>query len=89
MPVNIILLLKKINKPLTGTSANISGKKESNDIKKVLQQFKNQKTKPDLIIDAGILKPSSPSTIIDLSKKRIRILRVGAVSEKEILKILK
>jgi len=83
------ILLNKLKKPLTGTSANISGKKESININEVLKQFKNQKMKPDLIIDAGILKSSKPSTILDLSRKKVKISRIGAISEKEILKFLK
>jgi len=68
-------LLEKINKPLTGTSANISGKPASAKIKEVLFQFKNQKLQPDLIIDVGNLKKSKPSKIIDLTKRKPKILR--------------
>jgi len=69
------VLLKKLNRPLTGTSANISGKPPSTKIKEVMRQFKNQKIQPDLILDAGNLKPSKPSTVIDLTKKKPKILR--------------
>lgn len=68
-------LLSVINFPLTGTSANLSGKPASTKIKEVLNQFKDQKLKPDLIIDAGNLKPSKPSKIIDLTGDKIKILR--------------
>lgn len=68
-------LLKKTNLPLTGTSANISGKPAPNKIKETLKQFENQKNKPDLVIDAGNLKKSKPSTIIDLTASKHRILR--------------
>ncbi len=69
-------LLEKINRPLVGTSANISGKPASTKIKEVIGQFKEQKKdRPDLIIDAGDLKPSKPSTIIDLTGKEPIILR--------------
>ena len=36
------ILLEKLNFPLTGTSANISGKPPSTKIKEVLNQFKNE-----------------------------------------------
>ncbi len=81
------ILLEKLNFPLTGTSANISGKPESTKIKEILNQFTNQKQKPDLILDAGNLKPSLPSTVIDL--ENFKILREGSFPKKEILKILK
>jgi L-threonylcarbamoyladenylate synthase len=68
-------LLKKLNRPLTGTSANISGKPASTKIQEVIKQFKKEKIKPDLILDAGNLKPSSLSKVIDLTGEKIKILR--------------
>jgi L-threonylcarbamoyladenylate synthase len=62
-------LLKKINHPLVGTSANISGRSATTKIKEVMNQFKNKKFQPDLIIDIGNLKPSRPSMVIDLIKE--------------------
>jgi L-threonylcarbamoyladenylate synthase len=80
------VLLKELNRPLTGTSANISGKPGSNKIKDILNQFKEQKIKPDLIIDAGNLKKSKPSTIIDLTGSKPKFLRIGQLSKKVLLK---
>lgn len=71
----ITFLLKKLKGPLTATSANISGRPSSTKIQKVLSQFKNQKMKPDFIIDAGNLPKSTPSTVVDLTKKKLKILR--------------
>ncbi len=68
-------LLEKLNHPLTGTSANISGRPALTEIKKITYQFKNQKDQPDFIIDAGNLPKSRPSKIIDLTGKNIKILR--------------
>jgi len=70
-------LLKKLNCPLTGTSANISGKPALTKIKTVTFQFKNQKFLPDLVLNGGNLRKSLPSTIIDLTKKEPKILRGG------------
>jgi len=74
----IISLIKELNVPLTGTSANISGEASLIRIKRVLDQFKNQKYQPDLIIDAGDLEANKPSTVIDLTKPEPRILRIGS-----------
>ena len=71
----VLGLLKKINRPLTGTSANVSSETASGDIKKVLKQFKSQELQPDLIIDAGNLPKSKPSTVIDLTVSPTKILR--------------
>lgn len=90
-------LLDKLNQPLVATSANISGKKPSGEIKKILAQFKDKKYKPDLVLSRGNLKPSLPSTVIDVSEmsmlrsstdSKIKILRQGAISKKRILEIL-
>src|SRR4030042_6277146 len=60
-------LLSVSNSPLTGTSANISGKPASTKIKEIIYQFKNQKHQPDLVINCGDLRKNKPSTIIDLT----------------------
>lgn len=70
----INILLKKFNKPLVGTSANISGKAASGNLKEVLNQFKKRKYQPDLIIDGGILF-GKPSRVIDLTVSPPKILR--------------
>lgn len=68
-------IFKKIDFPLAQTSANISGQPASVKINQVLKQFENQAIKPDLVIDAGNLPESDPSTIIDLIGKEPKILR--------------
>lgn len=68
-------LLGKLNRPLAGTSANISGENASIKIKEVLKQFKNQKYQPDLIISAGNLPKSKPSTVLDLTTLPPKVLR--------------
>jgi L-threonylcarbamoyladenylate synthase len=68
-------LLKKINKPLVQTSVNISGQPPLTKIKEIIEIFKNKENRPDLIINAGNLPKSKPSTIIDLTKNKIKTLR--------------
>jgi L-threonylcarbamoyladenylate synthase len=75
-------LLRRLNKPLTGTSANISGSPSLTKIKGILKQFHDKKNKPDLVLDAGNLKPSKPSTIIDLTNGKFKIVRKGAIKFK-------
>jgi len=71
----VLEIIKKIDKPLIGTSANISGKGSSTKIKEILEQFEKQDIKPDLVLDAGDLPENLPSTIIDLSNHKPKILR--------------
>ena len=80
------LLFTELKIPFTATSANISGNHASGKIQEVIKQFQNKKNKPDLILDAGNLPKSKPSTVIDLTLPKPKILRNGQISEKEIFK---
>lgn len=81
-------LVVKAGVPIVATSANISGQPASNKIKEVLRQFTGGYYKPDLVLDAGDLKFSQASTILDLSKGKPKILRVGPVSKKKLFEII-
>jgi tRNA threonylcarbamoyl adenosine modification protein (Sua5/YciO/YrdC/YwlC family) len=69
----IRVLLEKIGKPLTGTSANLSGLSTKKEVKDILKQFSGNF--PELVVDTGKLKSSRPSTVIDLTASRPKILR--------------
>ncbi|MDP3991137.1 MAG: L-threonylcarbamoyladenylate synthase [Candidatus Nealsonbacteria bacterium] len=71
----IIDIIKILERPISETSANISGKPPAKDVKEILSQFKKQKSQPDLILDAGRLKTSKPSTVVDLTRE-FKILRI-------------
>jgi len=70
-------IIKKINKPLTGTSANISGNPSSVKIKEILKQFEEQEIRPDLILDGGNLSGNFPSTVVDFSAQKPKVIRKG------------
>ncbi len=82
-------LARKIELPYTTTSANLSGKDALYSRKEIIDQFKDRKFKPDLFLDAGKIKGKTLSTVIDLSNPSVKILREGAISKKEIFKIIK
>ena len=71
----ISFLLKELNRPLTGTSANISGRPPSTSIREITKQFAGQKEQPDLVIDEGILPRSASSKVVDITGKKPKILR--------------
>lgn len=77
-PVNE--LMRKFSKPVTATSANISGKHPHYQAASLLEQL-SQKKKDliDLVVDAGKLPHNEPSTIIDLTRENIKILRKGDI----------
>ncbi len=85
----VFQILKNINRPIISTSANLSGKKNPVTIKEVkkligLGILKNI----DAIIDDGnqCIGQKKESTIVDLSKGNISILRIGSIPIKDILK---
>lgn len=80
-------LFEKIIFPITSTSANPSGEEAACAIGEVCNHFKSLRYLPDLIIDAGDLAPSQPSTIIDITGQEPRILRAGPVSSEELFQI--
>ncbi len=79
-------LLDKINKSLSGTSANLAGEPSSLDINNIIAQFKNEKFQPDLVVDAGILNSSQSSTVVDLIGKELKVLRKGDIKKEELMK---
>ncbi|MBT3387628.1 MAG: threonylcarbamoyl-AMP synthase [Desulfobacula sp.] len=71
--------------PITGTSANISGRPGCSRIDLLDPEIR---TGADLILDAGMLKGGSGSTIVDVTVSPIRIIREGVVKKDEIFKAL-
>ncbi|TRZ83487.1 threonylcarbamoyl-AMP synthase [bacterium] len=71
----ILAIIRALDFSLAQTSANLSGKPSTNDIEEIIKIFKNQEIQPDLILDAGKLPKRKPSKIIDLTRKKPKILR--------------
>lgn len=76
-------LSKRLGKPLTATSANISGRKPLYRIKDVIKTFGSV----DLIIDSGDLPKRIASTVFSVEERKI--IRKGPITKKEILSALK
>jgi len=78
-------LVKEVNGPITGTSANISGKIGCSAISDLDIQLAE---KLDILLDAGPLKGGTGSTVIDVTTPFPTILREGYVSAKNIIAAL-
>lgn len=70
------ILIKKAGFPLTATSANLSGEAEVSNPEEVMRIFKG---KVDLIVDGGPTPGGKPSTVVDLSIEKPKIIREGAL----------
>jgi len=78
----IALELLSIFGPLTCTSANISGQKTPSVISDISMHFKPEDI--SVYLDDGALE-DKPSTIVDLTFDKPKILRDGKISEKQIM----
>lgn len=74
-------LIRRAGFPMTATSANLAGEKEISDADIIIKTFSG---KVDLIVDAGTSPGELPSTVIDLTKTRPKILREGALPYSEL-----
>jgi len=82
-------MLRMFRMPITTTSANLSAKVPELSVDKILAQFGDHGKLIDLVIDAGELPESRPSTVVDVSGNDPAILREGAISADEIWTTLK
>jgi len=78
-------LVREAGIPLTATSANISGEKEISRPEKIKDIFWE---KVDLIVDGGKTPGTQPSTVLDLTSEKPKILREGIIPITKIRKYL-
>ncbi len=75
-------LVKHVKGPVTGTSANLSGRAGCHRAQDLEPQIAGQL---DLILDAGTLMGGVGSTVVDVTVDPPRVLRDGQVSANDIL----
>ncbi len=76
-----VLSLLKECKLLIGTSANTSGTSSLIDSKDCNQELSNY----DILIDYGRIQSDGESTIIEINNGELNVIRIGSISEEEIL----
>jgi L-threonylcarbamoyladenylate synthase len=64
---------------VTSTSANLSGDATAYRGSELIRVFKNRRTGPALVLDAGALPRRAPSTIVRVRRGGVMVLRQGAV----------
>jgi len=69
-------LLDRIGGPVVSSSANLSGRPPAETAEEVVRIFGNQL---DLVIDGGPRHGGMPSTLVDVSAPRPRLLRRGVI----------
>ncbi|MBU1255717.1 threonylcarbamoyl-AMP synthase [Patescibacteria group bacterium] len=83
------LLMENLDEPITITSANFSGESPLISSAEVVRIFNKAYPRPDLILDAGDLPPSPPLTVLDLTSSQPKITRVGPITKKDLMKMLR
>jgi len=68
-------LLRRLDRPLTATSANLSGQPPVSDPDMLAEIFTER---PSLIVDGGLLPGGEPSTVVRLATDSVTVLRAGA-----------
>jgi L-threonylcarbamoyladenylate synthase len=75
-------LLAALGAPLAATSANLSGQPAPDTADGVLAQLDGR---IDLLVDGGTCPGGVASTVVDLTASSPRILRLGGISERQLL----
>ena len=75
-----------LSKPITSTSANISGRENLLSFDEIYETFKS---KVELIVDSGNIPRSKGSTVIDLTVKPALLIREGDISGDELKRFIK
>jgi L-threonylcarbamoyladenylate synthase len=74
-------LLEELGAPIAGTSANLHGDPATSRFAAISPELLGQ---VDLALDAGLCGKDVPSTVLDVTQRPPRVVRVGAVSVQDI-----
>ena len=73
-------LIQAYGDPITSTSANLPGVPPAMSATEILEQWSDAVTRGKVrVLDGGRLSPSDPSTVIDCTGQRPRVIRPGAI----------
>jgi L-threonylcarbamoyladenylate synthase len=76
-------IVMTFGRPVTTTSANLSGFPPSLSVKHIEKYFGDRLP---CIVDAGECNPSRGSTVVDLTEESMRIIRDGAIPAEDVIK---
>ena len=76
-------IVAAFGRPITTTSANLSGFPPSLSVKHIQKYFGE---KIPCIVDGGECEPSRGSTVVDITEETMRVIRDGAISAEEVIK---
>jgi len=77
-----LALARRLGRPITGTSANLSGQPDLLDLDSIENQLGNL---VDYITRSGPPPEGTGSTVVDITRNKPRLLREGTISLEEIM----
>lgn len=75
-------ILNEVDFPITSTSANLTGGENPLSLDIAVKQLQNN---ADLALDCGKCKHCIPSTVVDVSSGKIKIIREGAINANSLI----
>jgi len=82
-------LLQAYGEPITSTSANRPGVPPAMMASEIVQQWPDEIRRGVLrVLDGGRLEPSKPSTVVDCTGRRARVIRPGVLSAQQLREVV-
>ena len=81
-------ILKKLGAPITSTSVNYPGEPPARSTSEVVEVIRRLNGNDIMLIDAGTLPISEPSTIVDCTVKPLEVLREGKFQISELAEVI-
>ena len=78
-------LAGELGRPLTATSANLSGKEPARTIQQARSYFSG---KIEIFLDGGRLAGTSGSTVVEICHNELKIIREGEISSRELARAI-
>jgi L-threonylcarbamoyladenylate synthase len=82
-------LVKAFGKPITTTSANMSGKPTAYSVMDIKRQYSKSRAKPDFYLDGGKLHKNALSTMLHIDGRHVTLIREGVINYHDVIKALK
>jgi L-threonylcarbamoyladenylate synthase len=79
------LLVNGLGRPLTATSANLSGKEPARTLQEAEKYFAHH---VEIFVDGGTLTSKTGSTVVEVMEDNIRIIREGEINAYELRQVL-
>ena len=78
-------LARELGRPITATSANVSGKEPARTVEEAMSYFSGRL---EIFLDGGRLEGEKGSTVVEIVQDRLKIIREGEISSQELKKTL-